>query len=568
MGVRVQLLREVIHRCREVLDDLEGWPYRDASRMRLRPRARRRSRPAAAPETGPGDQGEKWKAQPETITGRLAADLRTMEGHLGGSDDIVFREMRIGSGLRHQAALIYTDGLADKTMVQEHLMRSIMLELRMTYPNCRLHPAQAFGVIRDAALTMAEIRETRQVEELVVAVLSGETVFLLDGYAGGLILSTRGWPKRSLEEPATEAVIRGSREGFIETLRSNTALVRRRIRDPHLKVRTLKVGRRTKTDVAVLYIDGVVNPRLVEEVHRRLKDIDIDGILESGYIEQLVEENPMSPFPTMIVTERPDEVAAGLLEGRVSILVDNTPFALIVPGTFDSFFKSGEDHYERWIISSSIRLVRFVGSLIAILLPSLYVAVTSFHPGLLSSKLALTVAASREGVPFPAVVEATIMELTFELFREAGIRLPGALGQTIGIVGGIVIGQVAVSAGIASQTMMLILAFTAISSFALPSFNVAVGFRLLRFPLMFSAAVFGLYGLVMAALAILVHLSTLRSFGTWYLAPYAGYRVEDFKDTLIRAPLRSFVTRPSFVKPSDRRRLGGDRSGGEGERKA
>lgn len=267
-----------------------------------------------------------------------------------------------------------------------------------------------------------------------------------------------------------------------------------------------------KKDLIVCYVEGIVHPDLVKEVKRRLSSIDIDEAPESGFIEQWIEGSFLSPFPQVLHTERPDKVAAALLGGRIAILLDGTPFVLMAPATMATHFQSPEDYYERWMIGTLLRILRYIGAFIATFLPALYIALVSYHPGMIPSKLAFSIAGTREGVPFPAVVEAFIMETTIELLREAGVRLPKPIGQTIGIVGGLVIGEAAVSAGIVSPIMVIVVALTAISSFALPSYTFAISIRILRFFVMLAAALFGLYGIIVFYIMINIHIVNLKSF--------------------------------------------------------
>ena len=312
-----------------------------------------------------------------------------------------------------------------------------------------------------------------------------------------LILSSRGWPTRGVGEPETETVVRGPRDGFSETLKINVTLVRRRIRDPKLKIKNIQIGRRSKTDISIMYIEDIVSGEILKEVNRRLDAVDIDGILDSSMLEFLIEDNYLSPFPQIENTERPDTLAASLYEGRVGILVDNTPFALVVPATIGTLSQSAEDYYSRWTISTVIRWIRLIAAFLSLLAPALYIAITSFHPGLIPTILTYYLGASRVNVPFPAVIEAYLMELTIELLRESGTRIAGPIGTTIGIVGGLIIGQAAVEAGIVSPLMIIIVAVTTISSFSLPSYEWASGFRFCRFIFMALAGILGLYGIML-----------------------------------------------------------------------
>jgi spore germination protein len=294
----------------------------------------------------------------------------------------------------------------------------------------------------------------------------------------------------------------------------------------------------------------------VEEVRKRIKKIDIDDLLESGYVEQLIEDNYLSPFPQVQSTERPDRVIGALLEGRVTILLDGTPFALIVPVTFSMLLQSPEDYYERWIPGTLIRLLRFGAALMALLGPALYISFVSFHPGLIPTKLSISIIGTREGVPFPSLIEALFMEIAIEILREAGLRLPKPIGPAIGIVGGLIIGDAAVQAGIVSPIMVIVVAVTAISSFAIPQYNAAITLRILRFVAMFCAAVYGLYGVILFFLFLCSHLVKLKSFGVPYVSPAVPYQIKDWKDFIIRMPLKMMKRRPKMMHTKDSIRKG------------
>lgn len=488
------------------------------------------------------------------VDSSLDRNLDYIRQRLKDDDDVIFREITIGSHHTMRAVLIYVDGMVDKTLINHQVLKSLMLDMRQAYDSIEILKDDMYKILTKCSITTGEISDVKDLDQAILALLSGETLFLLDGCAAVVQIATKGWPTRGIEEPATESVIRGPRDGFNETLRVNTALIRRRIRDPKLKIKSLKIGERSQTDVAIAYIEDIVDTNVLNEVKNRLSAIKIDGILESGYIEQLIEDNWLSPFPQVQNTERPDEVAAALLEGRVAIVVDNTPFVLLVPTTLNSLLQSPEDYYERWLIASAIRVLRFFAGLYSLILPALYIATTSFNPGIIPNTLVLYLAGTREGVPFPAYIEAIIMELALELLREAGIRLPGPIGQTIGIVGGLIIGQAAVQAGIVSPLMVIVVAITAIASFAIPSYNVAISFRMLRFALMLAAAFLGLYGLVIGILAIIVHLATLKSFGVPYLSFFGSYNIKNFKDFFVRAPLMTMKQRPVYMEGRDKTR--------------
>ncbi|MEI2341487.1 spore germination protein, partial [Priestia megaterium] len=317
-----------------------------------------------------------------------------------------------------------------------------------------------------------------------------------------------------------------------------------------------QVGKRSKKDLVVAYIKEVVNPELVEEVEKRIKKIDLDNVPESGYVEQLIEDNYLSPFPQVQNTERPDRVIAALMEGRVAILLDGTPFALIAPVTFSMMLQSPEDYYERWIPGTFIRFLRYIAVVLSLFTPALYIAFISFHPGLIPTKLAISIIGSRSGVPFPALIEALFMELSIEILREAGLRLPKPIGPAMGIVGGLIIGEAAVQAGIVSPILVIVVALTAISSFSIPQYSVGITLRILRFVAMLCAAILGLYGVILFFLFMMSHLVKLKSFGVPYMSPAVPYRLSEWKDLVVRMPLMMMKRRPKMMHTKDPLRKG------------
>lgn len=494
---------------------------------------------------------ESYKIESTTSLEENVGKIKLM---LTDCEDILYKEFRVGKEQNLKFTLIFTDGLVDKPFINDSILSELMYHAREIPPNAPELKDELFRLVRYGSIPSPELKEIRNIDDAVLAILTGDTVMLIDGTANIIVIGTKGWPARGISEPTTEAVIRGSKEGFTETYRFNSALVRRRIRDPKLKLKQIQLGRRSFTDVGIMYIEDIAQPELVSEVKRRLATIDIDAILESGNIEELIEDNPYSLFPQIKATERPDKVAAELYQGKVAILVDNTPLALIVPATFNAFFHAAEDHYVRWIPATALRLMRFLAGTLSLITPALYIAVTSYHPGIIPTELVLSIAAAREGVPFPAVIEALIMELTFELLREAGVRLPILIGGVVGIVGGLVIGQAAVEAGIVSPIMVIIVAVTAISSFSIPDYGFSHAFRLFRFLFILVAGILGLYGIVLVLLLMLGHLIRLKSFGTPYMSPFVSFTASDLKDTVVRLPIFMMKYRP-FSTANDKVRL-------------
>ncbi len=495
------------------------------------------TRRKAAEETG----DEKQKL---ATTKSLEENIDMLKKLLADCNDVVYKEFRVGVDQDNDFVLVFTDGLIDKSFINEAVMGELMIHAREVPPEAPKDKEKLFELVRYGCLPALELKVIENLDDAVLAILTGDAVLFMDGVSKLIEIGAKGWPGRSVSEPATESVVKGPRDGFTETFRFNTALIRRRIRDPKLKLKQMQVGRRSCTNIGIMYIEDIALKEIVDEVERRLKTIDIDGILESGYVEEFIEDNPFSLFPHIKSTERPDKAAASLLEGRVVILVDNSPFVLIVPVVLTSFFQASEDFYMRWIPITVLRFLRYFAGLISLIAPALYIAVTSFHPGILPTQLVLSIAAAREGVPFPALIEALIMEVTFELLREAGVRLPVLIGGIVGIVGGLVIGQAAVEAGIVSPIMVIIVAITAISSFSIPDYAFANAFRILRFLFIIAAGFLGLYGMVLMLLLVLGHMVKLKSFGIPYLSPFVSFTASDMKDTIPRVPMFYMRNRP------------------------
>ncbi|WP_246218314.1 spore germination protein [Litoribacterium kuwaitense] len=361
---------------------------------------------------------------------------------------------------------------------------------------------------------------------------------LLEDAETGLAIDVQHHFHRNLEEPVAESVVRGNRIGFIESIDQNIALLRNYLKTDAFLFETLILGKYTKTTVGIAYIDGVAERKLIEEVRMRLEHIEADGVIETGDIEELIEDHPNSIFPQMVVTERVDVVVSSMLEGKVAILVNGTPFVLVVPGTFFSLTQSPDDYYQRFFVGSFIRLLRLFFIFIALCLPAIYVAFSTFHQELIPSQLLLTIVVSREAIPFPAVVELLIMDITFEGLREAGLRLPKQIGAAVSIVGALVIGEASVNAGLVSRPMVVIIALTGIASFIMPRFNLSTSFRLLRFPLTLAAASFGFIGLFAGLMMILTHLCSLRSFGVPFMEPIAPLHTFRLKDSFIRRKIK------------------------------
>lgn len=488
----------------------------------------------------------------------LSRNIRKFERLFKDCDDLVKRKFPIGVERKIWAYIAYIDVMIDRRVIEESVLEQLIVYDRSTPPTPENIKVSIFEFLKDGGLATADIKEVEKMDDMTLAVLSGDTLLMIDGYDKAIIISTKGYPNRGVPTTETESVVRGPKDAFSEAFRFNTVLIRRRIRDTKLKVKQMQLGNRSRTDVALMYMSDIVRKEVLEEVERRLDSFEIDAIFETGTIEQLIEHEWFSPFPQANFTERPDKAASAILEGRIVIVVDNTPFVLIVPATISTFFQASEDYYNRWIISSFVRLLRYVACTIAMGLPGFFIALTTYHPSMIPTQLAFSIAASRQGVPFPVVLEVIVMEIAFELLREAGVRLPSAIGSTIGIVGGLIIGQAAVEANIISPIIVIVVALTAISSFAIPNQSLVAGIRLTKFMIIAFSAVFGLYGFIVAILILLIHLSSTKSFGIPYLAPYVAREVnkeEAAKDALVRLPIFALRFRAFYARPEESIRM-------------
>lgn len=385
-------------------------------------------------------------------------------------------------------------------------------------------------------------------DDIITALLYGNIIIIFKNMEKALSLSMASGEDRSITEPSTQTVIRGPKDGFVESISTNVSLLRRRIKNRKLRFEKFIIGSETNTSVYIGYMEGISNEKIVQEVRKRLGQIKVNAIFESGNIEELIADKSATPFPLALNTERPDAVASNLLEGKIAILVDGTPFVLVVPAVLVDFFSIAEDYYQNFMMGSFLRIIRYLSFMIALITPSLYVGILTFHHELLPTQLLLGIIAQREGVPFPAVIEVLLMEVTFEILREAGVRMPRAVGQTVSIVGALVIGQAAAEAGIISNIMVIIVAITAIANFVSPTYSFAAAARLLRFLLIIVSAFLGLYGVLIVLVFIVAHLSSLRSFGVPYLSPVAPFIIEQQKDVFFRFPIWSMRKRPAYLK--------------------
>ncbi|MCY9265016.1 spore germination protein [Bacillus haynesii] len=457
-------------------------------------------------------------------------NLAMLLPHLEHNDDLVQNKKMLKNGIIFY--FLYFKDLNDDKKIQKAAKLLVSDDSSYSLDDVRLR------------LNELNAEPVTKEKDAINAIFKGKCLLLINGMNVIFTLPTAEKKKRSLGEVNTENVVRGPKVGFIEDVDTNVALVRQRVPDKELTVEKIPLGKSKFKDATILYIQGKADDSIIKDLKKRLQKVRLDDIQDSGVLEELIEDNKYSPFPQIQNTERPDKVSSALFNGRIAIFVDYSPFALIVPASFGMVMQSPDDFYERWIATTLIRFLRFSSIFITLFLSAFYISLVSFHQGMLPTALAVTIASTRENVPFPPLLEALIMEVTIELLREAGLRLPNPLGQTIGLVGGVVIGQAAVEANIVSSVMVIIVSIIALASFTVPQYGMGLSFRVLRFISMVTAAVFGLYGIILCMLVIFTHLVRQRSFGIPYFNPNHFFSLKHSDEAIIRLPTKDREVNP------------------------
>lgn len=488
--------------------------------------------------------------------GKISADLKeneqAVQQMIEGCDDILLRPMKLGRGQGIGCFLVYIEVAVSNMMLEESVIGKMLNRL------WDMEDAEVGEAIGKNSLGVSDTKELLTLEEAMAAMLAGNAVMFVDHFDKAIKIGSKGYPGTGVMKADSEKVLRGSKEAFSESVKMNTALIRKRIRDTGLKVKEKPLGRYSNTMTAIVYMDGLVYPPILENLEKKMDSFEIDGVLDGGIIEHLTADLKYSPFPQYQTTERPDRAAMAILEGRVAVICDNSPEVLILPVTYNALFQTSDDYYRHFAIVSFLRIIRYLGAFLAVSLPGLYLAAVNFHTQLLPVNLLFSLAEAREGVPFPALVEVLLLELSFELLREAGLRMPGPIGNTIGIVGGLIIGQAVVSANIASPVVVVVVALTALGSFAIPNEELSEAFRLLKYLMIALCACFGILGLVFGWVLVLVHLAGLKSFGISYLMPFAGGDANkggESLDSILRAPLDRMNRRPLFSRKENRTKM-------------
>jgi spore germination protein KA len=482
-------------------------------------------------------QQEDYSAE-YVLTTSLKDNIKLFQSNIFNNDDsIIYRYItNKSSGMKF--CLIFIDGMSRSGVINGNIIDPLIRDNIEVNENIS-------NYIMEKVLRTDENQETQDINLAITKVLYGDTLLLIENLDKIIYINTKGWSKRSVKESEGEAVVRGPKEAFTESININTTLIRRKITSPKLKFHYNELGSVTKTKICFCYIEGIVSQEILDDLKSRIDKIEIDGVLESSYIEESIKDHPYSIFETVGTTERPDTVAGKLLEGRIAILCDGTPFVMTIPFLFEEYFQVNEDYYSNFVYGTLNRMLRMLAFLFATSVPALYVALTTFHQELIPTPLILGVAAAEKGVPFPTVVEALLMMIAFELLREAGTRMPKNIGQAISIVGALVLGDAAVNANFVSAPMVIVVAITAISGFALPKMVTSI--LVIKFTILFASAFLGLYGYIFEVIGISLYLFSMKSFGVDYMYSYGRIGIKDLKDVYFRAPWESLKKKKFII---------------------
>jgi spore germination protein KA len=492
----------------------------------------------------------------ETVSNDLNVNLQAIKQKFGipQNKDFFIREFKIGR--QKKAFIVYVEEMIDKQTLNlsifPHLMaKDVLNDLKEENPA---------DYLVENVLAVNSLQKMNSYSEIIKEILGGSSALFVEGCTDCIVIETRGFQKRNIDKPLTETVIMGPQEGFTENLKTNLSLIRRLIKNRKFMIEMLPVGNTNNSNCAVMYIDGIANQQVINEVMKRIKSIDADFVMGTGMIEQFIEDNSfMLLWPQVLTTERPDRVASFLTEGQVVIIGDGMPFAITVPITFFHLFHSSEDNFLRWPLGNFLRLIRIVGFYGALLLPGLYVAMVLYHPEMIPTELLASIAKAKENVPFPTLAEVMFMDISFELIREGGIRVPSIIGQTLGIVGALILGQAAVSANLVSPVLIIIVALSGLCNFVIPNYQLALSTRILKFVFIFGGTFLGFYGISLILFIGGILTCSMKSFGVPFLAPIAP-KTKTNPDVVLRTPIWMQKNRPDYFNTPDRKRQGNNKT--------
>ena len=474
---------------------------------------------------------------------------QNIESLFNNCSDFHIRAVSPGGISNSTIYVCWMDGLVDSTFVSDSIIRPLTSAFRLNRDN----PKDLIDEILKGSVYSSNSSYVDSIDKVSEALVKGFTALIFDTEKAAVIFETKSSLQRSISEPTVEKSVKGAKDSFIEQIRTNTMLIRRKLCSPELKIESSVVGRRSHTDCALIYIDGIVDPDLPKELRRRLDAVDIDAVLSTGNIEEYISDSPKALFPLLIHTERPDKFCMNLLEGRVGLLVDGLPIGFLAPATLPEIMSVPEDNSYHWLAASFLRILRYMASAISVLLPAVYVAMAMYHQEMIPSKLLLSIIESKQQVPFSTAMEILGMLIAFELLQEAGLRLPNPVGQTVSIIGALIVGQSAVEAKVISPIAVIVVAISGISGYTVPGQDLGSALRIYRFGLVLCALLAGMYGIFAGLVLMVFRLCSLESFGVSYMSPLSdGGPLGIFK-TLLRLPLPISKSRPKDNNTIDKR---------------
>ncbi|KZL89544.1 spore germination protein [Clostridium magnum] len=469
----------------------------------------------------------------------IACAIEQIKNLIGGKSKLAEKHFIIGKQSPKNAAIVYTAGLVNKDIIDRDILTHLMLHVEEDLNGI----AELGDYLCKKYIAMSNTEIQTDINKAVEGIKRGKTVVLVEGYFNFIMIDTAQGSYRSVTDPENESSTRGPRDGFIESLETNISMLRRRIKDKNFIIENFTVGRRSQTDLVIMYIDDIVDKNLLKKIRNKITDIDISYVSSNAILEQCLEEHTYSIFPQIFYTERPDRVQAGLMEGKIAILLDGTPFALTLPTMFVEFFETVEDYYNRTLVASFNRMIRYIAAVLVLTLPGVYITIIKFNSELIPSAYIQSLIEAREGLALTPFMSMLSMNLVIEFLREGGLRLPGKIGQTLSVVGGIIIGDAALKAKIVSSSTLLVVGITTAATFLIPNYEMSLSIRFLNYPAIIMANWLGMLGVVIVIFFIIAYLCSLDSFGV----PYFSFYQRDMKDTFVRAPMWNMNKRPEAI---------------------
>ncbi len=466
--------------------------------------------------------------------------LSTIKDMNGNSSDITDRKLKIG---KSEIAYIFLESVSSDDKISDFLVRTLTQNIKSQK---MLSIKNIFEIIENDLLN-SKVKIVETYEEVFFHMASGFTCIFVEGNKKAIVVETKTKLDRGITESTTEAIVRGPKDSFTENHMVNIGLIRKRIKDPNLWIKDVVVGRRTKTKVSITYIDDIAKKEEVNKIIQKIQKIDIDGILDSGYIRDFLNDGKIDAFPEFISTERPDVVCGSLLEGKVVILVENSPFTLVIPGTFLDFIHSPEDYYQKPINTTFTRILRLMAFFLTMLTPAVYIAFTTINQELIPDNLLISLSVQRQTVPFPTFIEVTLLLTAFEILRETDIRTPNLMGTAISVVGALVLGEAAVNAGIISPIVVIIVSITSISGLTFSDIDFINAIRCWRLAFILIASILGIFGVIVAAILLIVKLVSTTSYDTPYLVPISPFYGKEQEDAIARLPRTDMTKRPVYL---------------------